>query len=183
MGRSSLVLVFADQQTGLVSPSQPHDARDVDDAHPQAVEHSVFRGAARARAMAHRHGDDAGALALEQRGQEAMHVVEPRQVHEHFAREQLDAATGIRRTVAEQLLRTPLAMLDCSLRNAVSLRLALRLPMKSCTPRPSDESRAAMSLGMSAGSFCPSPSSVATQGARAARTPLTTAALWPLRNE
>jgi hypothetical protein len=30
---------------------------------------------------------------------------------------------------------------------------------------------------MSAGSFCPSPSSVATQAARAARTPLATAAL------
>ena len=36
---------------------------------------------------------------------------------------------------------------------------------------------------MSAGSFWPSPSSVATQGARAARTPLATAALWPLRKE
>ena len=36
---------------------------------------------------------------------------------------------------------------------------------------------------MSAGSFWPSPSSVATQGARAARTPLATAALCPLRNE
>ena len=79
--------------------------------------------------------------------------------------------------------RTPLAMLDCSLRNAVSLRLALRLPMNSCTPRSIGESRAAMSFGMSAGSFWPSPSSVAIHGARAARTPLATAALCPLRNE
>ena len=36
---------------------------------------------------------------------------------------------------------------------------------------------------MSAGSFWPSPSSVAIHGARAARTPLATAALCPLRNE
>ena len=32
---------------------------------------------------------------------------------------------------------------------------------------------------MKAGSFWPSPSSVTTTGARAARTPLRTAALWP----
>ena len=74
-------------------------------------------------------------------------------------------------------------MLDCSLRKAVSLRMALRFPMKSCTLRFAGSSRAAISFGMSAGSFCPSPSSVATQGARAARTPLATAALCPLRNE
>ena len=74
-------------------------------------------------------------------------------------------------------------MRDCSWRKAVSLRDALRLPMKSCTPRLAGESRAAISFGMSAGSFCPSPSSVAIHGARAARTPLATAALCPLRNE
>ena len=36
---------------------------------------------------------------------------------------------------------------------------------------------------MSAGSFWPSPSSVAIQGARASRTPVATAALWPERTE
>ncbi len=40
--------------------------------------------------------------------------------------------------------------------------------------------RAISSLGMSAGSFWPSPSSVAIQLARAAFTPLRTAVLWPL---
>ena len=37
--------------------------------------------------------------------------------------------------------------------------------------------------GKSAGSFCPSPSRVATQAPRARRTPVCTAALWPLRRE
>ena len=36
---------------------------------------------------------------------------------------------------------------------------------------------------MSAGSFWPSPSSVAIHGARASRTPVATAALWPERTE
>ena len=43
-----------------------------------------------------------------------------------------------------------------------------------------DLSRSASSFGRSAGSFWPSPSSVAIHGARAAFTPVRMAVLWPL---
>src|SRR5690349_20988574 len=87
--------ILSHQQAGLVSATKPHNARDVDDSQPQAVQHSIFRRAARARPMAHRNGDHARALALEQRRQESVHVIETRQLDEHVAREQLDAAAGV----------------------------------------------------------------------------------------
>src|SRR4029079_17694529 len=40
-------LVLAHQQAGFEPRTQPHHAHDVDDPHPQAVQHSIFRRAAR----------------------------------------------------------------------------------------------------------------------------------------
>ncbi|KAG1277189.1 hypothetical protein G6F64_014741 [Rhizopus arrhizus] len=74
-------------------------------------------------------------------------------------------------------------------RRALAQRLAQRLLPLSwrLTRQPANSftcasaaSRAASSLGMSAGSFWPSPSRVAIQGARACLTPVRTAVLWPL---
>src|SRR4029079_9397244 len=92
-------LVLAHQPAGFEPPSQPHHADDVDDSHPQAVQHSIFRRAARARPVAHRNGHAPRALAKEQCRQEAVHVVEARQLDEYAALEQLDAAAGVRRAV------------------------------------------------------------------------------------
>jgi hypothetical protein len=71
--------------------------------------------------------------------------------------------------------RTALAIFE-EMRLLKLSRRVVRQPAKSLVSA-SAPSRAASSLGMSAGSFCPSPSSVATHGERAARTPFHTAVL------
>src|SRR5688572_5226484 len=76
---TELSLVLAYQQPRLETAPQPHHARDIDDAHPQPVQHPVLRRAACARAMTDRHGNHARTMALEQRRQETVHVIETRQ--------------------------------------------------------------------------------------------------------
>src|SRR5262245_37592820 len=73
--------------------------------------------------------------------------------------------------------RTPLAMRDCRRLKPVSRRPTRWPATRPTRPVPFSSSRS--SAGMKAGSFCPSPSRVATRGARAAATPVRTAADWP----
>ena len=68
-------------------------------------------------------------------------------------------------------------MRDCSFLNAAERR-PTRWPATSPI-RVAALLERRSSAGMNDGSFCPSPSSVATTGARAAATPLRTAADWP----
>src|SRR6185437_4403165 len=88
---------------GLSAALQPHDAEEIDDADPQAIEGAVIGAPALARPVIddHRHG--LPALALHQRRQEAMDVVEERQVEEDIPAEELQPAAGIGRAVAEEL--------------------------------------------------------------------------------
>ena len=75
--------------------------------------------------------------------------------------------------------RTRLAMRLVTRFTPLSRRVT-RWPATSSGSPATDSARArAQSRGMSAGSFCPSPSMVAIQSPRAARTPLTNAADWP----
>src|SRR5579871_4265739 len=74
--------------------------------------------------------------------------------------------------------RMALAHRPASRRDRLSRRFCRRPPTRE---RPGSFSTAARRRGISAGSFWPSPSSVATQSPLAARTPVATAALWPLR--
>ena len=75
--------------------------------------------------------------------------------------------------------RTALAIFE-EMRLLKLSRRVVRQPANSRTSAAA-ASRAASSLGMSAGSFWPSPSSVATHADFAARTPFHTAVLCPLR--
>src|SRR5258708_26515025 len=64
----------------LGAAHQPHHAHQVADADEQPVERAVIRSATLARAMVDDHGNRTPALALDQRRQEAMTMVEKRQV-------------------------------------------------------------------------------------------------------
>ena len=70
--------------------------------------------------------------------------------------------------------RTPFATRDWNFLKPVALR-PTRWPATSPT-RGAPDCSASISLGRNAGSFCPSPSSVTINGARAAATPLRNAA-------
>ena len=107
-----------------------------------------------------------------------MQPVEIRQRQEGVAPERLQAATGVARAVAQD--RAAHAVGDARLEALEAARRArpTRWPATSPT-RGAAVSSAPSSAGMKDGSFCPSPSSVATIGARAAATPVRTAADWP----
>jgi len=76
------------------------------------------------------------------------------------------------------LTRVVEAIRDDTLFSQVSRR-ATRCPVTSSDPLSASPSNAATSLGMSAGSFCPSPSRVMMVAARAWETPVMMAALCP----
>src|ERR1700730_17215992 len=96
--RASVVgsdIVFHD--LGALGPThQPHPAHELGNSDEQPVERAVIRGSTNARTMVHHHRDGAAALALDQCRQEAVTMVEKRQVEEQRAAEEVEAAAGIR---------------------------------------------------------------------------------------
>jgi hypothetical protein len=68
---------------------------------PQPVEHAIVGAPARARAVVHVDRQRCAAVALHERRQEAVHVIEERQIQIGAAENQLQSAAGVRGRIAE----------------------------------------------------------------------------------
>ena len=75
------------------------------------------------RPVIHRHGYYAGARALKQRRQEAVHVIELRQLHVGRTAHHLDAAARVRRAIAEHARAHAIRDARLQRRKPVSLRV------------------------------------------------------------
>ncbi len=105
--------------------------------------------AAAARSMIHRHADGFD-QALHQRGQVAVHVVEVGQVEKRGAFDQLDPVPqSVRRRIAQQARVTVLVTFEAQRRCPCGSRANRR---RASHPPP--QPRAAINLGISAGSSC-----------------------------
>ena len=148
-----------------------HHAQEIDETHPEPVPHAVVRAAARARPMAHRHRDHPAALAQHQCGQKAVHVVEVRQLQGRSRARTASARSRCRawhHPAAWRARRWRRATTGDAARCRAAARASPPAAAVAVARGAFGLASVARSSGMSAGSFWPSPSSVATRGARAA---------------
>src|ERR1043165_7145235 len=78
---------------------QPTHTEQVEESHPEAIVEPVFGTAAGARPMIDGYGKYLHSCALKQCGQEAMHVVELRQLQERRTMHHFDTAARVRRAI------------------------------------------------------------------------------------
>src|SRR4051812_45733850 len=125
------------------------------------------------RAIDHVDVGNRVAITPEQGGEKPVQPVEIGQRQERVAAKHFQPTARVARAVAQ----------DCAAHAVCDARLKFfggAVAADALAGRKTDAlapcSKACKSAGMNEGSFCPSPSSVATIGARAAETPLRTAA-------
>ncbi len=71
------------------TPLQPHDSQQIDDPHPEPVEHAIFRHSFVTRPVIDGHREYGPSFAQHQRRKESVHMVEIGQIQEERLREQL----------------------------------------------------------------------------------------------
>ena len=86
------------------SPPQPPDAEQIDEADPETIVDPVLAPASGPRSMADLHGLHAATVALDQGGQEAVHVIEAWEGQIGLARDQFQPATRVRDSVLQNRL-------------------------------------------------------------------------------
>src|ERR1700730_17323230 len=175
--RSASIGYLRNPRDALAPPDQPPHAGEVENADPQAVPESVVRATVKTRTGDHVNVSHLVSVAPDERRQKTMHAVEKGERQEGLAPERLAAAARIAGSVAQD--RAAHGVGDARLHPFES-GVAAADPLARHQPHAGTPVSSARTIaGMNEGSFWQSPSKVTMSGARAAATPVRTAAALP----
>ena len=158
---------------------QPKDSDHVEKPEEESAEICVFGFSGEPRTVVDGHKLDHLPVNEKQGRAEPVHTRKEGQAEKSLAPEDFDSAGRVGTAVLENGL-PPLFAKALAMRREFLACLLARIPATSAGPVWPGPLSLPNNLGISAGSFCPSPSIVAMIGLRAARTPVLIAALWPV---